>query len=92
METITMTSPTVNIAGAAEILKVHPQTVRDLINAGNLPAARVGSAYVLLTKHVLDYAEKAIMMQTADRLRSQAKPRSPKRVSKVSATQIGVAH
>ncbi|MBB6579968.1 excisionase family DNA binding protein [Comamonas odontotermitis] len=87
-----MTSPTVNIAGAAEILKVHPQTVRDLINAGNLPAARVGSAYVLLTKHVLDYAEKAIMAQTADRLISKSKPRSPKRVSKVSASQIGVTH
>ncbi|MFE1573856.1 helix-turn-helix domain-containing protein [Comamonas odontotermitis] len=87
-----MTSPTVNVAGAAEILKVHPQTVRDLINAGSLPAARVGSAYVLLTKHVVDYAEKAIMAQTADRLKSQAKPRSPKRIRKVGTAQIGVAH
>lgn len=87
-----MTTPTVNIVGAAEILMVHPQTVRDLINAGKLPAARVGSAYVLLTKHVVDYAEKAIMLQTADRLRSQPKPRSPKRVGKVGAAQVGVAH
>lgn len=70
-----MTTPTVHIVGASEILMVHPQTVRDLINAGKLPAAKVGSAYVLLTKHVLDYAEKAIMAQTADRLRNQAKPK-----------------
>lgn len=87
-----MTTPTVNIVGASEILMVHPQTVRDLINAGKLPAAKVGSAYVLLTKHVLDYAEKVIMTQTADRIRAPRKPRSPKRISKVGAPQVGVAH
>lgn len=31
-------SPTVNVLGAADLMKVHPKTVLDLIGAGALPA------------------------------------------------------
>ena len=74
-----MTSATVDINGAAELLKVHPKTVLDLISAGVLPAARVGRAYVLLTKDVLDHITQQIINQTAERLvikgRRTQKPR-----------------
>lgn len=61
-------TPTVDLQGAAELLKVHPKTVQDLIKSGALPAARVGRAYVMMTKDVLAHIERAIMAQTAQRL------------------------
>ncbi|WP_313453272.1 helix-turn-helix domain-containing protein [Stutzerimonas nitrititolerans] len=63
-----MNSTTVDIHGAADLLKVHSKTVLDLINTGVLPAARVGRAYVLLTKDVIDHIERQIINQTAERL------------------------
>jgi excisionase family DNA binding protein len=63
---------TVDITGAADILKVHTKTVLDLINQGALPAARVGRAYVLLTKDVLNHVEQQVMRQTAARMRRPA--------------------
>lgn len=59
---------TLDIAGAADMLKVHPHTVRDLINAGALPAAQVGRAYVILTSDVLAFIEQQVARQTAERL------------------------
>lgn len=63
-----MTSPTVDIQGAAELLKIHPKSVLDLIASGALPAARVGRAYVLLTRDVLAHVEQLIINQTAQRM------------------------
>lgn len=63
-----MTSVTVDINGAADMMKVHPKTVLDLISGGVLPAARVGRAYVMLTKDVMDHIQQQIMHQTAKRL------------------------
>lgn len=62
-------SHTVDIPGAADLLKVHPKTVLDLIGSGDIPAAKVGRAYVMLTKDVLSYIEQAIVRQTAMRMR-----------------------
>lgn len=62
-------SPTVDLQGAADLLKVHPKTVVDLINSGAIPAARVGRAYVMLTKDVMSYVEGVILRQTAERMR-----------------------
>ncbi|MGY2489285.1 helix-turn-helix domain-containing protein [Cupriavidus sp. CP313] len=64
-------APTVGILGAAEILHVHPKTVEDLIRSGAIPAGKVGRAWVMMTRDVLDYAEKLIIFQTADRLSSR---------------------
>jgi excisionase family DNA binding protein len=61
-------SPTVDVRGAADLMKVHPKTVLDLIGAGALPAGRVGRAYVLLTKDVLAHVERVIVRDTADRM------------------------
>lgn len=59
---------TVDVPGAAQLLKVHAKTVLALIDSGALPAARVGRAYVLLTRDVLAYIEDQIVAQTAARL------------------------
>lgn len=61
-------TPTVTLEGAAELMNVHPKTVVDLINSGALAAARIGRAYVLLTKDVMAYIEAQIVAQTAARL------------------------
>lgn len=60
---------TVDIHGAADLMKVHPKTVADLINSGAIPAARVGRAYVMLTKDVMNHIEGTIVRQTAERMR-----------------------
>lgn len=59
---------TVDISGAADILKVHPETVRSKILAGELPAAKIGAAWVLLTRDVLAHVEQVIAQQTAQRM------------------------
>ncbi|MFJ1255724.1 helix-turn-helix domain-containing protein [Cupriavidus sp. CuC1] len=59
---------TVDINGAADLMKIHPKTLLDMINSGALPAARIGRAYVLMTKDVLDYIQQQIIHQTAERL------------------------
>jgi excisionase family DNA binding protein len=69
-----MNAVTVDIHGAAEMMKVHPKTVLDLINAGVLPAGRVGRAYVLRTQDVLKHIERVIIDQTAARMRRPHKP------------------
>lgn len=61
-------SATVDVHGAAELMKIHPKTVLDLINSGAIPAARVGRAYVMLTRDVLAHVEQQIINQTAERL------------------------
>lgn len=65
---------TVDIHGAADLLKVHYKTVLDMIGDGELPAAKVGKAYVLMTKDVSDYVEAQIVKQTAERMRRAIKP------------------
>ncbi|MGJ7506855.1 helix-turn-helix domain-containing protein [Variovorax sp. GT1P44] len=61
--------PTVDLVGAADLMKVHPKTVQDLISAGALPAGRIGRSYVLLTKDVMAHIERVIIEQTAARMR-----------------------
>jgi len=63
-----MISITVDINGAADLLKVHPKTVLDLISAGTLPAAKIGRSYVLMTKDVVAYIEGQMVRQMAARM------------------------
>ncbi|WP_250438744.1 helix-turn-helix domain-containing protein [Delftia tsuruhatensis] len=80
---------TLNIREAAEILKIHVKTAEDLVRDGEIPAGKIGRAYVLMRRDVVRYAEKAILQQTAERL---VRKRSPKSVGKVRAPQVSVAH
>lgn len=59
---------TLDIKSAGELMKVHPKTVLTLINSGALPAGKVGRAYVMLTRDVMDYIENLIIRQTAERM------------------------
>lgn len=68
---------TVDTRGAADLLKVHPKTVADLISTGAIPAAKVGRSYVMLVKDVMDYLEKRILSQTATRMRATTKAPRP---------------
>ncbi len=61
-------SVTVSSREAAHMLKVHYETVLDLIAKGELPAAKVGRAYVLMTQDVIDYVQKAVSEQTSKRM------------------------
>ncbi len=61
-------SNTLDINSASALMNVHPKTVLDLINKGALPAGKVGRAYVLLTRDVMNYIEAIIVRQTADRM------------------------
>ena len=76
----TMTKATNNftcsVTEAAEILQVHSSTVEKLIAGGELPAGRIGRAYVMRTSDVHRYAEKVILDQTAERLTKGHRPRS----------------
>lgn len=67
---------TCTVKEAADILKVHTDTVGKLIANGDLPAGRVGKAYVIMIRDVQRYAERVIMNQTADRLTKGRRPRS----------------
>ena len=60
--------PTVDLIEAAGLMKVHPKTVQDYIKSGDLAAAKVGRAWVMLTNDVLALIERQIMEQTAARL------------------------
>ena len=61
------TPPTMNITEAADTLKIHPHSLEKIIRAGDIPAGRVGRAYVLMTRDVLAYAERIIIDQTVGR-------------------------
>ena len=54
------------------MLKVHHKTVEDLIGRGEIPAAKVGRAWVMLERDVMKYLEKQIIDQTAQRLGAQS--------------------
>jgi excisionase family DNA binding protein len=70
-----MTSITVDVPGAADLLKVHPKTVLDLIDKGALRAAKIGRSYVMMTKDVEGYIEAQIVRQMAERMGCAAQTR-----------------
>lgn len=75
---MTNISPTVDVIGAAALMKVHPQTVLDMIAAGKLRAGQIGRSYVLMTKDVLQVIEENIVRETAARMRAPLRPSETK--------------
>lgn len=59
---------TLGLVEAAELLKVHTNTVARLIDTGQIPAAKVGRAWVMLRRDVMRYIERQVMQQTAQRV------------------------
>lgn len=66
---------TVNIPRAAALLCVHPKTVEDLIHDGTLPAAKIGRAWVLMERDVLDYINQQVIAQTQKRRTGVVQPK-----------------
>ena len=58
---------TLDIRGAAALMKVNPRTVEAMARDGRLPAAKIGRAYVLMERDVLAFIERQITAQTAGR-------------------------
>ncbi len=63
---------TVDVHGAAKLLHVHENKVRELIQAGALPAAKVGVRLIMLEKDVIGLVEQLIAKQTADRMKRKS--------------------
>lgn len=77
----TSSDPTVDVKGAANIMKVHPETVKEMILAGAIPAAKIGRGWVMQTIDVLKIVQQQIAAQTAARMggRRVTKARRPGR-------------
>lgn len=58
---------TLDLRGAAALMKIHPRTVEAMARDGRLPAAKIGRAYVLMERDVLAFIERQIFAQTATR-------------------------
>jgi excisionase family DNA binding protein len=50
-----MSASTLDLAGAALLLKVHPKTLQKLARAGMVPAHKVGRAWVFLESLLLEW-------------------------------------
>jgi len=62
--------PTVTLEQAAELMNIHVKTVVSaFINTGELPAAKLGRGYVMMTSDVLAIIQRRITQQTAERMR-----------------------
>lgn len=72
---------TIDINAAGKLMNVHPKTVLDMIGRGDLPAGKVGRAYVLLKRDVMAYIENLIIRQTAERMGVPL--RSPKKCRQI---------
>lgn len=60
-------SDTVSVKEAASLMCVHQQTVLDTIASGELPAGKIGRAYVMMRRDVLALIERRIAADTARR-------------------------
>lgn len=58
---------TLDLRGAAALMKVSARTVEAMAREGRIPAAKIGRAYVLLERDVLDFIKQQISSQTARR-------------------------
>lgn len=84
-----MSIETVDITGAADLLKIHPKTALKMIKSGEIPAAKVGRAYVILKNDILNYVENQIITQTAARMR-RVTPRKSTRATSPSLSRASL--
>lgn len=54
------------VAEAAKFLRVHPETVYDLARRGEIPARKIGRAWVFLPDEMIDYLKKKACPSTDD--------------------------
>lgn len=62
-----MIKETLSLTEAAEYLNTSSETLEELVDVGNLPAGKIGKAYVFHLEHLRDYLRAEIERQTAER-------------------------
>ena len=62
------TPSTLTLQTASDLMNIHTKTALGLIARGELPACKVGRAYVILYKDVMTYIERLVVRQTAERM------------------------
>ena len=63
---------TLSISEAAEVLKVHENTVAELVGTGAIPAAKIGRAWVFIDDDLFDFVRKEIFRQSTARVAGQS--------------------
>ena len=58
---------TVDVGEASRLMEVHPETVKEYILAGVIPAEKLGRKWVMMRRDVLRHVEAQIIAQTAER-------------------------
>ena len=63
---------TLNLEEAASFLKIHPETLRQKVKAGEIPGAKIGKAYVFIESDLVDvirsdYSSKWRAMQVTNK-------------------------
>lgn len=62
-----MDENTLDLIEAAHFLKISEETMRRLADAGEVPAARIGHAWVFAKSDLVDYLRRQIREQTEQR-------------------------
>lgn len=63
---------TCDLAQAAHLMKAHEETVAKMIGDGVIPAAKIGRAWVMLERDILEHIELEVRTQTAARLKNKS--------------------
>jgi excisionase family DNA binding protein len=50
---------TLDLKGAAVVLHLHPETVRELAQAGTIPAAKIGRAWVFVKEDLIEFIRRS---------------------------------
>ncbi|MDC7699557.1 helix-turn-helix domain-containing protein [Vogesella indigofera] len=61
-------SETLDISGAARLLNVSDETMRELAAAGQVLGCKIGMAWVFVKDDLMDYLRQEARRQTAERL------------------------
>jgi excisionase family DNA binding protein len=77
-----MTQPTLTTTEAGELMHIGENAVLELIKDGDLPAAKLGKAFTLLTEDVLNYIRKEANRQTQERRNSKTGTTVPSQPTK----------
>lgn len=64
-----MSNETVRVAEAAQLMGVHPETVKEMCITGSMPAAKIGRAWVMLRRDIISFVERQVIIQTRRRLK-----------------------